>query len=87
MGHLGDITLPQLISFMGAACLKFNVGKCGAFMEKSNIGAFRNSLDPDETPQKAASHQGLRYLPDTFLVTLANIKTYMNQDLFHFVNG
>ena len=23
---------------------------------------FTNSVDPDETPQKAASHQGLRYL-------------------------
>ena len=25
-------------------------------------GAFANSVDPDEMPQKAASHLGLRYL-------------------------
>ena len=40
--------------------------------------------------QKAAvdPDQGLRFLPlSTFLVTVDNIKSYMNQDLFHFVNG
>ena len=32
-----------------------------AFMPKK--GAFMNSVDTDEMPQNAASHQGLRYLP------------------------
>ena len=29
----------------------------------SKKGAFSNSIDTDETPQNAASHQGLHYLP------------------------
>ena len=51
----------------GVACLKFNVRNCGdvvdAFYAKiSQMGAFTNSVDPDETPHNAVSHQGLRYL-------------------------
>ena len=49
---------------MGVACLKFNVRNCGevvnAFMQNVN---FTNSVDPDETPHNAASHQSLHYLP------------------------
>ena len=29
---------------------------------RKKMGAFTNSIDPDETLQKAVSHQGLRYL-------------------------
>ena len=44
-------------------------------------GAFTNSVDPDETPLNAASHQGLRYLPfKHILETVNNTKSYMNHD-------
>ena len=52
----------------GVACLKIYVRNCGdvvnAFIKTkaSKKGAFTNSVDPDETPQNAASHQGLRFL-------------------------
>ena len=54
-------------SSRGVACLKFNVGNCGdvfnTFMKKKiKKSAFTYSVDPDETPQNAASHQCLRYL-------------------------
>ena len=48
-------------------CLKFIVRNCGdvvnAFMENKKKKEHLNSLDPDETPQNAAIHQGLCYLP------------------------
>ena len=53
---------------MGVSCLKINVRNCGdvvnavmQIIHKKSI-VFTNSVDPDETPQKAASHQGLCYL-------------------------
>ena len=53
----------------GVTCLNFNVRNCGdvvnTFMRGGGDpkeGTFANSVDPDETPQTAASHQGLRYL-------------------------
>ena len=53
---------------MGVACLKINVRNYGdvvnAFMQTyCQKGAFTNRVDPDETPQNAASHHGLHYLP------------------------
>ena len=53
----------------GVACLRLYVGNCGDLVntrmqkKKTKKGAFTNSLDPDEIPQDAASHQALRYLP------------------------
>ena len=48
----------------GLASLKFNIRNCGdvvnVFMQTIKKGAFTNSVDPDDTPQNAASHQGLR---------------------------
>ena len=35
------------------------------YRQNSNRQAWANSEDPDETPQKAASHQGLLCLPLT----------------------
>ena len=39
-------------------------------------GVFTNSVDPDEKPQNAASHQGLHYLP--FKYILGNSGTILN---------
>ena len=52
------------MAYRGVACLKFNVRNYGdvikAFMKKiPKKRTFANSVDPDETPQNAASHQGL----------------------------
>ena len=65
------------------ACLQFNVCNCvdvvNEFMQIiPKKGASTNSVDPDETPRFAASHQDLCYLPcqSTFLVTFDNIKFY-----------
>ena len=71
----------------GEACLKFNVCNCGdlvnVFIEKtSKYRAFTHSVDPGETSHNATSHQGLCYCH----VTVDNIKPYMDQDLFYFVN-
>ena len=46
----------------GVACLKSNVRNCrdvvNAFIQKDpQKGAFTNSVDPDETPQNAASRE------------------------------
>ena len=51
--------------------------------------AFTNSVDPDEMPCFAASHRGSAQFAmlNTFLVTVDNIKSYINQDIFHFING
>ena len=53
--------------YLGLTCLKINVRNCGdvvnavmQILHKKSID-FTNSVDPDETPQKAASHQGLCY--------------------------
>ena len=47
-------------------CRIFNVRNCGdvvnAFMQTPQKRAFLNNVDPDETPQKMTSHQGLCYL-------------------------
>ena len=45
-------------------------------------GAFTNSVDPDETPHDdVSSGFALFAMLSTFLVTVNNIKSYMNQDL------
>ena len=52
----------------GVACLRFDERNCGdvlkcIYANDPKIEPFKISVDPDETPQNAASHQGLRYLP------------------------
>ena len=51
----------------------------------AKIGAFTNSIDPDEMPQKrgVSSGSALFAMLSTFLVhvILDNIKSYINQDL------
>ena len=63
---------------------KINVRNCVDLdnAQKKKMGRLTNSVDPDKTPQNAASHQGQRYFPcHTFLVTVDDIKYFMNQDL------
>ena len=45
----------------------------------SDRQAWENSVDPDETPQNAASHQGLHWLPlnQQFLDTASGSKLYL----------
>ena len=52
---------------------------------KKNV-TFTNSIDPDETPLYAQG-SALFAMLSTFLVTVDNTKSYMNQDRFHFFNG
>ena len=52
-----QIKLPKI---RGEAWLKFNVY---TIVVKIKKGLLTNSIDSDETPQNAASHQGLRFLP------------------------
>ena len=71
---------------MGVACLKFNARNCGDVVNALNMQNvnFTNSVDPDETPHNrvcAICH--VKHI----LGNGGNIKSYMNQDLFHFVNG
>ena len=54
-----------------------------AFMQTMQKGgAFTNSVDPDKV-----SGSAIFAMLSTFSVTVENIKSYMNQDLFYFVNG
>ena len=46
-----------LVHTRGVASLKFKVRICGTGR------TYTNSVDPDETPQNAASHQGLLCFP------------------------
>ena len=50
-------SVSHIAAFRGVACLEFNVRTCGDM-----VNAFTNSVDPNETPYNAASHQDLRYL-------------------------
>ena len=51
-----------IISSKGVVCLNINVRNfVGTFVQQK--GAFIYSVDPDETPHNAASHQGRRSLP------------------------
>ena len=50
--------------------------------KKSKKGAFTNSVDPDETPRFE-----LFVMLSKILVTVDKTKSYINQELFHFVNG
>ena len=85
---LGLAISRQQMSLRGVAYLKFNVCNCGdvvnAFMKKR---AFSNSVDPDETSHNASSHQvyPICHVKQIFDNRVDNIKSYMNQDLFHFV--
>ena len=57
----------------GVACLKINVRNCGDFINKSKKGAFTNCADPGSAFFAMLS---------IFLVTVDNIKSDINQDLF-----
>ena len=52
-------------------------------MQNIKKGAFTSSVDLNEI----SSGSGLFAILSTLLVTMDNIKSYMNQDLFHFIKG
>ena len=56
--------------------------KC-IYANDSKEGAFANSVDPDESCISSGS--AVFAMLNTFLVMVDNIKSYMNQDICHFV--
>ena len=61
------VKITHISAAPSAAYLKITYAAVGTWLMHlckipSKIGVFTNYVDPDETPQNAASHQGLRFL-------------------------
>ena len=62
-GHTDKPNATKNLKNRGVATLKFKVRTFGTdSMHAKRKHLYTNSVDPDETPQNAASHQGLRCL-------------------------
>ena len=76
----GKVLFCLVTHIRGVACLRSNVRNCG-----NVVNAFMQIIPKRICGVSLGS--ALFATLSTFLVIVDNIKSYMNQDIFHFVNG